>query len=74
MAKSYRRSMGGRRRMRRRTAKKGGNAALRSLALPVSLYGASFLPDDRSLRDYQRSKKHRRHHDKRHKKSRRGRK
>ena len=65
MAKSYRRTMGGRRR-RRRTAKKGGNTALKSLALPMSLYAASFLPDRRSLRDYQRSKK--RHHSKKDKK------
>jgi hypothetical protein len=72
MARSYRRSMGGRRRTRRtggtyrhekkEKKRKGGNPAFQNLALPLSLYAASTMVDRRSLRDYTR--KHKRHHKK----------
>ena len=55
-----------------KSKRRGGNSALRRLALPMSLYATSLLTNKHSLRDYQRTKKRR--HPKKHKKSRRSRK
>ena len=41
---------------KRRQSKQGGNPAFQGLALPLSLYAASTMVDQRSLRDYTRKK------------------